>query len=85
MKKFQDPVVQEDRHVEGLEVPEVTWYRHPGLRRLYIMMPIVFLGMNMAGYKIAFLTACRLHLQWLRWLPSQWTADHGPMAKLYAA
>jgi hypothetical protein len=25
-------------------VPQVTWWRHPGLRKLYIMMPILFLG-----------------------------------------
>lgn len=25
--------------------PEVTWWKHPGLRKLYIMMPILFLGM----------------------------------------
>lgn len=25
-------------------IPEVTWWKHPGLRRLYLMMPILFLG-----------------------------------------
>lgn len=27
------------------QFPEVTWWRHPGLRKLYFMMPILFLGM----------------------------------------
>lgn len=25
-------------------IPEVTWWKHPGLRKLYFMMPILFLG-----------------------------------------
>lgn len=29
---------------EGLKVPVVTWYKHAGLRKLYLMMPILFLG-----------------------------------------
>ena len=29
----------------SLKVPEVTWYKHPGLRKLYVMMPILFLGL----------------------------------------
>lgn len=31
-------------HVSA-QIPRVTWWRHPGLRKLYIMMPILFLGM----------------------------------------
>jgi hypothetical protein len=26
------------------QIPEVTWWKHAGLRKLYIMMPILFLG-----------------------------------------
>lgn len=33
-----------DAGIEGLKVPEVTWYKRPGLRRLYLMMPVLFLG-----------------------------------------
>jgi hypothetical protein len=29
---------------EGLKVPVVTWYKHAGLRKLYLMMPLLFLG-----------------------------------------
>jgi hypothetical protein len=36
--------------VAGLHVPEVTWYKHPGLRKLYLMMPILFLGSTINGY-----------------------------------
>jgi hypothetical protein len=25
-------------------IPQVVWYRHQGLRKLYAMMPILFLG-----------------------------------------
>lgn len=27
------------------QFPKVTWWRHPGLRKLYSMMPILFLSM----------------------------------------
>jgi hypothetical protein len=33
-----------DEAGEGLKVPIVTWYKHGGLRQLYLMMPILFLG-----------------------------------------
>jgi hypothetical protein len=26
------------------QIPEVTWWKHAGLRKLYTMMPILFLG-----------------------------------------
>lgn len=28
-----------------VDFPEVSWWKHPGLRKLYIVMPILFLGM----------------------------------------
>ena len=37
-------------HVGGLEVPTVTWWKHRSLRRLYIMMPVLFLGSTINGY-----------------------------------
>lgn len=32
------------RFSEAFQIPEVVWWKHCGLRRLYIMMPILFLG-----------------------------------------
>jgi hypothetical protein len=39
-------------HAQGdwLEVPEVTWYKDPGLRKLYAMIPVLFLGATINGY-----------------------------------
>ena len=34
----------------ALDVPEVTWYKDPGLRKLYAMMPIFMLGATLTGY-----------------------------------
>lgn len=57
-------------HGQGLEVPEVTWWKDPGLRKLYIMMPILFLGSTLNGYDGSLLNglqtmepwqSCRLH------------------------
>lgn len=33
-----------------LAIPSVSWYKDPGLRRLYMMMPILFLGSTTNGY-----------------------------------
>jgi hypothetical protein len=54
-------------HVGGLEVPKVTWWRHRGLRRLYIMMPVLFLGST---------------INLVRWESSQRSPDYGSMAEL---
>lgn len=29
------------------QFPKVTWWERPGLRKLYFMMPILFLGMKL--------------------------------------
>lgn len=36
--------------IPHIEVPEVTWYKHAGLRRLYLMMPILMLCATINGY-----------------------------------
>jgi hypothetical protein len=36
---------------EGLQVPDVTWYKHRGLRQLYLMMPILFLGRKIIAHE----------------------------------
>jgi hypothetical protein len=35
---------------DRLDVPDVTWYKDPGLRKLYLLMPILFLGATINGY-----------------------------------
>ena len=36
--------------VPAMEIPDKTWYKDPGLRKLYVMMPILFLGATNNGY-----------------------------------
>ncbi|KAF2459633.1 general substrate transporter [Lineolata rhizophorae] len=53
-------MAQEDHLAEGdavfraqghkVDIPPVTWYKHVGLRKLYFMMPILFLGSTINGY-----------------------------------
>ncbi|KAL8393929.1 hypothetical protein RB595_003624 [Gaeumannomyces hyphopodioides] len=50
--------------VGGLKVPEVTWYRDPGLRRLYAMMPILFLGATTNGYDGSLLNGLQTMEPW---------------------
>lgn len=33
-----------------IDIPLVTWYKDPGLRKLYLMMPILLLGSTINGY-----------------------------------
>lgn len=49
---------------EGLHVPEVTWYKHSGLRRLYAMMPILFLGATINGYDGSLLNGLQTMVPW---------------------
>ncbi|KAF4556055.1 Sugar (and other) transporter-like protein 38 [Elsinoe fawcettii] len=40
----------EHDQLNELHVPQVTWWKQPGLRKLYAMMPIFFLGSTLTGY-----------------------------------
>lgn len=51
-------------HVDGLDVPPVTWWKHPGLRRLYIMMPVLFLGSTINGYDGSLLNGLQTMIPW---------------------
>lgn len=35
---------------QQIEVPDVTWYKDPALRKLYLLMPILFLTASTNGY-----------------------------------
>lgn len=47
-----------------IEVPRVTWYKHPGLRKLYMMMPILFLGATVNGYDSSLLNGLQTLQPW---------------------
>jgi hypothetical protein len=59
-----DEVLFSYEHVAGLEVPPVTWWKHPGLRRLYIMMPVLFLGSTVNGYDGSLLNGLQTMVPW---------------------
>ncbi|KAJ5109088.1 hypothetical protein N7456_005763 [Penicillium angulare] len=48
----------------SVQIPEVTWWRHPGLRSLYIMMPILFLGSSTNGYDGSLLNGLQTMTPW---------------------
>lgn len=54
----------------GLRVPEVTWYKHAGLRRLYAMMPILFLGATINGYDGSLLIGLQTMVPWQECKPA---------------
>jgi len=47
-----------------LEVPVVTWYKDPGLRKLYLMMPILLLGSTINGYDGSLLNGLQTMVPW---------------------
>lgn len=61
----------------------VVWYKHPGLRKLYAMMPILFLGMTSQICRMSWFLICnRFNDQWIRWIATQWSADNDPLGGL---
>ena len=62
-------------HVGGLEVPTVTWWRHRGLRKLYIMMPVLFLGSTINGYDGSLLNGLQTMDPWQNCKCSGQTSD----------
>lgn len=47
-----------------VEVPSVTWWKDGGLRRLYCMMPILFLGSTINGYDGSLLNGLQTMEPW---------------------
>ncbi|KFZ11678.1 hypothetical protein V502_07461 [Pseudogymnoascus sp. VKM F-4520 (FW-2644)] len=50
--------------MDNLKVPIVTWWRHAGLRRLYAMMPVLFLGATINGYDGSLLNGLQTMPPW---------------------
>lgn len=50
LSHYENGNVYADEHAAGLVCPKVTWYKNSGLIRLYIMMPVLFLGSTVNGY-----------------------------------
>lgn len=47
-----------------LDIPPVTWWKDPGLRHLYMLMPILFLGSTINGYDGSLLNGLQTMEQW---------------------
>lgn len=47
-----------------LQVPAVSWWKNPGLRKLYAMMPIFFLGSTLTGYDGSLLNGLQTMPPW---------------------
>ncbi|KAL3467376.1 general substrate transporter [Aspergillus heterothallicus] len=64
------------------QIPEVTWWKHSGLRRLYIMMPILFLGSTINGYDGSLLNGLQTMLPWRDYFGSPSGSDLGLMTAI---
>ncbi|EXJ78445.1 hypothetical protein A1O1_08845 [Capronia coronata CBS 617.96] len=47
-----------------LEVPQVTWWKDPGLRKLYLMFPILFIASTIKGYDGSLLNGLQTMEPW---------------------
>jgi hypothetical protein len=54
----------DEHHGTKFDIPEVTWWKEPGLRHLYLMMPILFLGSTINGYDGSLLNGLQTMEQW---------------------
>ncbi|OBT61892.1 hypothetical protein VE03_08727 [Pseudogymnoascus sp. 23342-1-I1] len=50
--------------LDNLKVPVVIWWRHAGLRKLYAMMPVLFLGATINGYDGSLLNGLQTMTPW---------------------
>lgn len=55
---------------QGFYVPPVTWYKNAGLRKLYLMMPILFLGATTNGYDGSLLNGLQTMDPWQECKPN---------------
>ena len=54
-----------EEHLAGLEVTKIkSWWRHEGLRRLYFMMPVLFLSATVNGYDSSLLNGLQTLTPW---------------------
>lgn len=51
-------------HVVGLEYPRIRWWKHKGLRNLYVLMPFLFLGSTTNGYDGSLLNGLQTMEPW---------------------
>ncbi|KAF2226207.1 general substrate transporter [Elsinoe ampelina] len=64
------PVETSSHHEVGvqtntrIEFERVTWYKHAGLRKLYAMIPILFLGSTINGYDGSLLNGLQTMVPW---------------------
>ena len=62
-------------HVNGLEIPSVTWWKDHGLRKLYIMMPVLFLGSTINGYDGSLLNGLQTMAPWQDCKPTSFSIN----------
>lgn len=48
----------------ALDIPDVVWWKEPGLRKLYLCLPILFLGSTINGYDGSLLNGLQTSTQW---------------------
>ncbi|KAF7588267.1 hypothetical protein BBP40_005953 [Aspergillus hancockii] len=56
--------VTSSHHAPAFDIPKVTWWKLPGLRKLYAMMPILFLGSTINGYDGSLLNGLQTMTPW---------------------
>ncbi|KAL2816226.1 major facilitator superfamily domain-containing protein [Aspergillus cavernicola] len=59
------------------QIPKIIWWKHPGLRKLYAMMPILFLGSTINGYDGSLLNGLQTMPPWRNYFGNPTGSDLG--------
>ncbi|KAL4799951.1 general substrate transporter [Aspergillus venezuelensis] len=65
------------------EIPKVTWWKHSRLRRLYMMMPILFLGSTINGYDGSLLNGLQTMPPWRDYFGNPTGSDLGLLTAIH--
>ncbi|RDW74608.1 uncharacterized protein DSM5745_07270 [Aspergillus mulundensis] len=65
------------------QIPTVTWWKHSGLRRLYVMMPILFLGSTINGYDGSLLNGLQTMPPWRDYFGDPTGSDLGLLTAIH--
>lgn len=54
----------QDAHIPAIEWQRITWYKNASLRKLYLLMPILFLSSTTRGYDASLLNGLQTIPSW---------------------
>ncbi|KAL4996727.1 general substrate transporter [Aspergillus recurvatus] len=82
-KSFAEHLEDQPQSSRDIHIPTVTWWKHAGLRKLYVMMPILFLGSTINGYDGSLLNGLQTMRPWRNYFGNPRGSDLGLMTAIH--